>query len=162
VAVPAVPLSSHRPSQAGASVPVVLSSTSTMRSTLFSQPSASSVLSLGALALLAASARADTVLDCGAPLTLAGGKGPYNLTLLGGPHVASRTRQAPPTTWLETLAFDLCADVPRNASLPEEEKVRLFQSARPRRVGLTKMCSARRGHAPALRAQRPRRARVIV
>lgn len=48
----------------------------------------------------------------------------FDLTSLSGEHVINRTRETPPTTMVDSLRFNLCADLEPQADLPEQDQVR--------------------------------------
>lgn len=49
----------------------------------------------------------------------------FDLTSLAGEHVINRTRSTPPTTMIDSLRFDLCADLNMIEGLAEYDQVRL-------------------------------------
>lgn len=48
----------------------------------------------------------------------------FDLTSLAGEQVINNTRLTPPTTTVDTLRFDLCADLKHIDGLPERDQVR--------------------------------------
>lgn len=50
--------------------------------------------------------------------------GTFDLTILAGEHVVNRTRETPPTTMVDSLRFNLCADLKPQSGLPEQDQVR--------------------------------------
>jgi hypothetical protein len=48
----------------------------------------------------------------------------FDLTSLAGEHVINRTRSTPPTTMVDSLRFDLCADLKTIEGLAEHDQVR--------------------------------------
>ena len=48
----------------------------------------------------------------------------FDLTSLSGEHVVNRTRETPPTTMVDSLRFNLCADLELQGDLPEQDQVR--------------------------------------
>lgn len=48
----------------------------------------------------------------------------FDLTSLTGEHIVNRTRSTPPTTMIDSLRFDLCADLKRIDGLAEHDQVR--------------------------------------
>jgi hypothetical protein len=65
-------------------------------------------------------AKSDPTFDC--TLTIENIK--FDLTSLSGEHVINRTRETPPTTMVDSLRFNLCADLETQGDLPEQEQVR--------------------------------------
>lgn len=55
----------------------------------------------------------------------------FDLTSLAGEHVINRTRSTPPTTMVDSLRFDLCADLKTLESLDEHDQVRLPNTREP-------------------------------
>jgi hypothetical protein len=55
----------------------------------------------------------------------------FDLTSLAGEHVINRTRSTPPTTMLDSLRFDLCADLKTIEGLDEHDQVRLPNTREP-------------------------------
>jgi hypothetical protein len=51
------------------------------------------------------------------------GKLKYDLTALAGEHVISRTRETPPSTMLDELRFNLCADLTMKDGVKEGDQV---------------------------------------
>lgn len=49
----------------------------------------------------------------------------FDLTTLGGPHTISRKRESPPTTVVDSLSFDLCAELKPQDGVSEHDQVRL-------------------------------------
>jgi len=47
----------------------------------------------------------------------------FNLTKLAGEHAATRTRTTPPSTMVDTLRFDLCADLKPQEGVAEADQV---------------------------------------
>ena len=47
----------------------------------------------------------------------------FDLTQLAGEHTISRTRVTPPTTMIDTLRFDLCADLKALDGVAESDQV---------------------------------------
>jgi hypothetical protein len=62
---------------------------------------------------------ADTPFDC--HLSLNNTK--FDLTSLAGVHVVNKTRETAPTTMIDSLRFDLCAELPTQSDLPESDQV---------------------------------------
>ncbi|KAF9528460.1 autophagy-related protein 27 [Crepidotus variabilis] len=58
----------------------------------------------------------------------------FDLTSMGGEHILNRTRSTPPTTMIDSLRFDLCADLKRMDYLSEHD-----QCSSNTRVCLTKV-----------------------
>jgi hypothetical protein len=50
----------------------------------------------------------------------------FDLTKLAGEHTASRTRDTPPTTMLDSLRFDLCEDLKTLDGVAEGDQVCIF------------------------------------
>jgi hypothetical protein len=48
----------------------------------------------------------------------------FDLTSLAGEHVINRTRSTPPTTMIDSLRFDLCAELKTIEGLAEHDQVR--------------------------------------
>jgi hypothetical protein len=48
----------------------------------------------------------------------------YDLTTVAGEHVISRTRQTPPTSMVDSVRFDLCADLKAQDGVAEQDQVR--------------------------------------
>lgn len=48
----------------------------------------------------------------------------YDLTGLAGEHQIMRERRSPPTTMVDKVKFDLCADLEREGSIDERDQVR--------------------------------------
>lgn len=48
----------------------------------------------------------------------------FDLTKLAGEHNATRTRDTPPSTMLDSLRFDLCADLKPQEGVAEADQVR--------------------------------------
>jgi hypothetical protein len=48
----------------------------------------------------------------------------FDLTSLSGEHVINRTRETPPTTMVDSLRFNLCADLEPKSDLSEQDQVR--------------------------------------
>jgi len=48
----------------------------------------------------------------------------FDLTSLAGEHVINNTRSTPPTTTVDSLRFNLCADLKPIDGLPERDQVR--------------------------------------
>lgn len=48
----------------------------------------------------------------------------YDLTKLAGEHVVTRTRDTPPTTMVDSLRFDLCADLNKQDGVADADQVR--------------------------------------
>ena len=48
----------------------------------------------------------------------------YDLTKLAGEHVATRTRDTPPSIMVDSLRFDLCADLKKVEGVAEADQVR--------------------------------------
>lgn len=62
---------------------------------------------------------ADPSFDC----RVAVGNTKFDLQPLAGEHVVNRTRQLPPTTMVDSLRFNLCADLTSQEGLPEQDQV---------------------------------------
>jgi len=75
-------------------------------------------LSLFLLLSSLVSAAEEAPFDC--HITLASAK--YDLTKLAGPHTVSRTRDTPPTTMVDTLTFDLCADLKAQDGVKDKDQ----------------------------------------
>jgi len=54
----------------------------------------------------------------------------FDLTSLAGAHIVNRTRSTPPTTMVDSLRFDLCADLKQVDGLAEHDQVRLTRRIR--------------------------------
>ena len=65
-------------------------------------------------------AKSDSTFDC--HVTVENLK--FDLTSLIGEHVINRTRETPPTTMVDSLRFNLCADLEPQGDLPEQDQVR--------------------------------------
>lgn len=63
---------------------------------------------------------ADTPFDCYISLNHT----KFDLTSLAGVHVVNKTRETAPTTMIDSLRFDLCAELPTQSDLPESDQVR--------------------------------------
>ncbi|PPR07377.1 hypothetical protein CVT26_013693 [Gymnopilus dilepis] len=61
---------------------------------------------------------ADPSFDC----RVAVGNTKFDLQPLAGEHVVNRTRQLPPTTMVDSLRFNLCADLTSQEGLPEQDQ----------------------------------------
>ena len=48
----------------------------------------------------------------------------YDLTPLQGEHSASRTRETPPSSWVDSVRFDLCADLKLQDGIAASDQVR--------------------------------------
>jgi len=48
----------------------------------------------------------------------------YNLTSLAGEHVISRTRETPPSSMVDSVTFNLCADLKLQDGVAERDQVR--------------------------------------
>ena len=48
----------------------------------------------------------------------------YDLTPLQGEHTVSRTRETPPTNWVDSVRFDLCADLKLQDGVAAGDQVR--------------------------------------
>ena len=48
----------------------------------------------------------------------------YDLTILAGEHVATRTRDTPPSTMVDSLRFNLCADLNKVEGVADADQVR--------------------------------------
>lgn len=48
----------------------------------------------------------------------------YDLTSLQGEHTVSRTRDTPPSNWIDTVRFDLCADLKLQDGVAAGDQVR--------------------------------------
>jgi hypothetical protein len=48
----------------------------------------------------------------------------YDLTHLQGDHTASRTRDTPPSSWVDSIRFDLCADLKLQDDIAAGDQVR--------------------------------------
>lgn len=55
------------------------------------------------------------------------GDAKYDLSGLGGVKVLNRTRELPPSTYVDELRFDLCADLPPVENRPPEDQVLCFR-----------------------------------
>jgi hypothetical protein len=55
----------------------------------------------------------------------------FDLTTLAGEQIVNRTRSTPPTTMIDSLRFDLCADLKTIDGLAEHDQVRLRASREP-------------------------------
>ena len=58
----------------------------------------------------------------------------YDLTPLQGEHIVSRTRETPPSDWIDSVRFDLCADLKPQDGIAASDQVRnhpntIFQAA---------------------------------
>lgn len=51
----------------------------------------------------------------------------YDLTSLSGEQILNRTRSTPPSTMVDSLRFDLCAELARIPYLPDDDQVSLDQ-----------------------------------
>ena len=51
------------------------------------------------------------------------GKVSFNLTSIAGLKELTRTRETPPTKFVDELRFDLCADVPKKEGVAESDQV---------------------------------------
>ncbi|TRM69964.1 autophagy-related protein 27 [Schizophyllum amplum] len=79
----------------------------------------SQLLAFAAVLLLAPCALADdNAFEC--HFTLEGTQ--YDLTLLGGEHSIARTRDLPPSTMVDTLRFDVCAELPRQEGVDDRDQ----------------------------------------
>jgi autophagy-related protein 27 len=47
----------------------------------------------------------------------------FDLKSLAGEHVLNRTRETPPTTMVDSLRFNLCADLESQGDLPGQDQV---------------------------------------
>ena len=73
----------------------------------------------GTLSVFSLVVRADNAFDC--HLTVDSFK--FDLTNLGGERTLSRTRDTPPSSMLDTVRFDLCADLTRQNDIAEADQV---------------------------------------
>ena len=48
----------------------------------------------------------------------------YDLTPLQGEHTVSRTRETPPSSWIDAVRFDLCADLKLQDGVAAGDQVR--------------------------------------
>jgi hypothetical protein len=68
------------------------------------------------------------------------GKVTYDLTALSGEHSVSRTWDLPPTKMLDTISFNLCADLKRVDGMKEGDQVRsavLFAMTHPHLMAIS-------------------------
>jgi len=63
-------------------------------------------------------AKSDSTFDCRVTIE----NMEFDLTSLSGEHVINRTRETPPTTMVDSLRFNLCADLEPQGDLPEQEQ----------------------------------------
>ena len=54
----------------------------------------------------------------------------YDLTPLQGEHTVSRTRETPPSNWVDSVRFDLCADLKLQDGVAASDQVRSHPSSR--------------------------------
>lgn len=54
----------------------------------------------------------------------------YDLTPLQGEHTVSRTRDTPPSSWVDSVRFDLCADLKLQDGVAADDQVRSNPSTR--------------------------------
>lgn len=54
----------------------------------------------------------------------------YDLTHLQGEHTVSRTRETPPSSWVDSVRFDLCADLKLQDGVAAGDQVRCLPSTR--------------------------------
>jgi hypothetical protein len=71
------------------------------------------------LSVVSVVVRADDPFDC--HLTVDSFK--FDLTSLAGEHTLSRTRETPPSSMLDTVRFNLCADLARQTDIAEVDQV---------------------------------------
>lgn len=64
-------------------------------------------------------AKSDSTFDCSVTIEHI----TFDLTSLAGEHVITRTRETPPTTMVDSLRFNLCADLESQGDLPEQDQV---------------------------------------
>ncbi|KAF8161113.1 autophagy-related protein 27 [Crassisporium funariophilum] len=67
----------------------------------------------------AVSAQADTSFDCHVTVD---NTTKFDLTSLAGEHIVNRTRETPPSTMIDSLRFDLCADLKALDGLSEHDQ----------------------------------------
>jgi autophagy-related protein 27 len=65
-------------------------------------------------------AKADSTFDCNVRVENL----TFDLTTLAGERVITRTRETPPTTMIDSLRFNLCADLDPQGGVPEQDQVR--------------------------------------
>lgn len=65
-------------------------------------------------------AKSDSTFDCRITVE----NNIFDLTSLTGEHVIDRMRDTPPTTMIDSLRFNLCADLEPQGNLSEQEQVR--------------------------------------
>ena len=71
------------------------------------------------LSLAAVRVSADDAFDCHVTI----GEQKYDLTKLEGVRSVSQERNSPPTKYKDTVTFNLCGEIPRSSSIPEDEQV---------------------------------------
>ncbi|KAF8973249.1 putative autophagy protein Atg27 [Flammula alnicola] len=63
-------------------------------------------------------AKADSAFDCSVSFN----NTKFDLTTLAGEHVVNRTRDTPPSVMLDSLRFNLCADLTAQTTVPEQDQ----------------------------------------
>jgi autophagy-related protein 27 len=66
---------------------------------------------------------AEGALDCKTPVTVE--KLEYDLSSLAGEKTINSTREMPPSTMVDSVHFNLCADLGTREGVPKEDQVRL-------------------------------------
>jgi len=70
------------------------------------------------IALNVIHAKSDSTFDCSVTID----KMKFDLTSLAGEHVLNQTRETPPTTMVDSLRFNLCADLEHQVSLLDQDQ----------------------------------------
>ena len=104
-----------------------------------------STTTVGLLCLSGLSLAQTNPFDCSSvTVDVSGAKVSYNLSSIAGVKELSRSRETPPSTFVDELRFDLCANVPKKEGVADGDQVsRIVSSVLRRRVNSSVLASVR-------------------